>query len=87
MATPESAPSGGRFSASGSITARNDISACNDPYAQARTIQLSLGTVPGSTHIYPTRLTKVRGWAKSEILCYNVHNIQMGTQMAKLAML
>jgi len=31
MATPELAPRGGRFSASGSITIGNDTSACNDP--------------------------------------------------------
>jgi len=31
MATPESAPKGGRFFASGSITVENDTSACNDP--------------------------------------------------------
>jgi len=31
MATPESAPRGGKFSASGSITVGNDTSACNNP--------------------------------------------------------
>ncbi len=54
---------------------------------QTRTIQLSLGTVPWSMHKHSTRLTRVRGWAESEILCYNVHNVRMGVQMAKLAML
>jgi len=36
MATPESAPRGGRFSASGSITAGNETSTCNDPCVPGR---------------------------------------------------
>ncbi len=73
MATPKSAPRGGRFSASNSITVRNDTSAYSDPCALGGD-----GIVPGSMHIHPTRLAKVRDWVESEVLCYNVHNVQMG---------
>ncbi len=54
---------------------------------QTGTVQLSLGIVPGTTHIHPTRLARVRGWVKSQILWCNAHNIQVGAQMAKLAAL
>ncbi len=54
---------------------------------QAGTIQLSLGTVPGTMHIHPTHLAGVRGWAESQVPWYNAHNVGVGAQMAKLAML
>jgi len=54
---------------------------------QAWITQLPLGIVLGTMHIHPTCLAKVRGWAESEILCCNTHNIQVGAQMAKLATL
>jgi hypothetical protein len=52
---------------------------------QARTIQPPLGTIFGTTHIHPTRLAGVRGWAKIQVLWCNVHNVRVGAQMAKLA--
>ncbi len=33
---------------------------------QVRTVQLSLGTVLGTTHIDPTHLTWVRGWVETK---------------------
>jgi hypothetical protein len=54
---------------------------------QAGTTQLPLGTIPGTSHIHPTRLAKVRGWAESQVLWCNAHNIQVGAQMVKLAAL
>jgi len=32
---------------------------------QAKIVQPQLGTVSGTTHIHPTRLVGVEGWAKS----------------------
>ncbi len=54
---------------------------------QAGIVQLPMGTVPGTTHIHPTSLARAKGWAESEVLCYNVHNIRVGAQMAKSATL
>jgi hypothetical protein len=54
---------------------------------QAGTSQPLLGMVPRTTHIHPTHLIGVRGWAKSQVLWCNVHNVQVGAQMAKLAAL
>jgi len=51
------------------------------------TVQLPLGIIPRTTHIHPTRLAVVKGWAKSQVLWCNAHNIQVGIQMAKLATL
>jgi len=31
----------------------------------AKIVQPQLGTIPGTTHIHPTRLVGVKGWAKS----------------------
>jgi len=54
---------------------------------EAKTTQLLLGTVPGTTHIHSTHLTRVRGWAESQVLWCNARNTQVGAQMVKLAML
>jgi hypothetical protein len=54
---------------------------------QARTAQLPLGIVPWTTHIHLIRLTRVRGWADSQVLWCNTHNVRVGAQMAKLATL
>jgi hypothetical protein len=54
---------------------------------QARIVQRPLGTTLGTTHIHPTHLTWVRGWAKNQVLWCNVHNVQVGAQMAELAAL
>jgi hypothetical protein len=43
--------------------------------------------VPGTTHIHPTRLAGVRGWVESQVLWCNAHNVRVGAQMAKLAVL
>ncbi len=45
---------------------------------QAKTTQLPLGTVIGTTHIHLTRLIRVKGWAESQVLWCNVHNVQVG---------
>ncbi len=52
-----------------------------------RTVQSSLGMVLETTHIHPTHLAGVKGWVESQIPWCNAHNIRVGAQMAKLAML
>ncbi len=54
---------------------------------QARTPKLPLETTPGVTHIHPTRLVRVRGWAENQVLWCNMHNVEVGVRMAKLATL
>jgi hypothetical protein len=54
---------------------------------QVRTTQPPLGIVPGTMHIHPTCLIGVRGWAKSQVLWCNMHNVRVGAQMVKLATL
>jgi len=68
MATLKSAPRGGKFSTYGSITVGNDTLTCNDSCAPSEDAQLLLGIVLGTMHIHPTRLAKVRDWAKSQVL-------------------
>jgi hypothetical protein len=46
------------------------------------TTQSPLGTVLETTHIHPTQLARVRGWAKSQIPWCNTHNVQVGAQEA-----
>jgi hypothetical protein len=50
-------------------------------------VQLSLRTIPEITHIHPTRLAGVKGWAESQILWCNAQNVWVGAQMVKLAAL
>jgi hypothetical protein len=52
---------------------------------QAGIAQPSLGIVPGTTHIHPTRLIRVRGWAKSQVPWCNTHNVRVGAQEARAA--
>ncbi len=52
MATQESTPGGGRFSASGSIVARNGTSACNDPCVLSENYSTTTGN--GSWDKAPT---------------------------------
>jgi hypothetical protein len=54
---------------------------------QARTTQLPLGTIPGTTHIHPTHLTGVKRWVESQVLWCNTHNVWVGARMGKLAAL
>ncbi len=54
---------------------------------QARIVQPPLEMALGTTHIHLTRLVGVRGRAESQVLWCNMHNIQVGVQMAKLATL
>ncbi len=42
---------------------------------QVGTTQLSLGTIPGTTHIHSTHLARVKGWAESQVLWCNIHNV------------
>ncbi len=51
---------------------------------QVGIVQPSQGIVPETTHIHPTCPAGVRGWAESQVLCYNVHNVQVGARKAKL---
>jgi hypothetical protein len=83
----KSALGGGRFSASGSTTARMMPQLAATCAFQARTAQPPLRTVPRTMHIHPTRLAGVRGWAKSKVLWCNVHNVRVEVQMAKLVTL
>jgi hypothetical protein len=53
---------------------------------QARTAQSLFGTTPGIMHIHPTRLAKVRGWAESQVLWCNAHNVQVGAQVELAAL-
>jgi hypothetical protein len=73
MVIPKLALRGGRFSGNGA-------SACNDPYVLGRDCQSSLGMVPRTMHIFPTCLTRVRGWVESQVPWCNVHNVWVGTQ-------
>ncbi len=50
---------------------------------QARTTQPSLGMAPRTMHIHPTYLIGVKGWAESQILWCNVHNVRVGARMAE----
>jgi hypothetical protein len=61
MIIQESTLRGDKFFASDSTIIRNDASTCSDLCVLNEIIQSSLGTVLGTTHIYPTHLTKVRG--------------------------
>ncbi len=54
---------------------------------QMGTTQPSLGMVPETTHIHLIHLVGVRGWAESQVLWCNMHNIRVGAQMAKLTTL
>jgi hypothetical protein len=54
---------------------------------QARTVQLPLGTIPGTTHIHLTHLVGVKGWVESQVLWCNAHNIWVGVRMAELVAL
>jgi hypothetical protein len=54
---------------------------------QAQTAQPLLGMILRTTHIHPTRLAGVKGWAVSQVLWCNTDNIRVGAQMVKLAML
>ncbi len=54
---------------------------------QVMTTQPPLGTILGTTHIHLTYLAGVKGWAESQILWCNAHNVQVRTKMAKLATL
>ncbi len=54
---------------------------------QMRTIQPPLEMAPRITHIHPTHLIRVRGWAENQVLWCNMHNVQVGVWMAKLATL
>ncbi len=54
---------------------------------QAMTVQLSLETAFGTTHIHSTRLVGVRGRAENQMLWCNAHNVQVGVQMIKLVTL
>jgi hypothetical protein len=87
MATLESTPKGGKFSASDSITVRNDALACNNPCAPGGDYSTAIGIILGTMHIHLTHLAGVRGWAKSQVLWCNAHNVWVGVQMAELATL
>jgi hypothetical protein len=50
---------------------------------QAKTAQPPLGTVHGTNHIHPTRLTGVRSWAESQVPWCNAHNVRVGAQEAR----
>jgi hypothetical protein len=54
---------------------------------QAGTVQMSLGMILGTTHIHPNRLARVRSRAESQVLWCNTHNVWVGAQMTKLAVL
>jgi hypothetical protein len=47
---------------------------------QVGTVQSSLGIVSETTHIHPTGLARIRGWAKSQIPWCNVHNVRVGAK-------
>jgi hypothetical protein len=54
---------------------------------QVGTVQLLLGMAPKTTHIHPTCLAGVRGWAESQVLWCKVRNIRVRARMTKLAAL
>jgi hypothetical protein len=51
---------------------------------QARPTQPLLGMALKTMHIHPTPLVGVRGWAESQVLWCNAHNVRVGARMAKL---
>jgi hypothetical protein len=53
----------------------------------AEIVQPLLGMVIETTHIHLTHLARVRGWAESQVLWYNMHNIRVGVWMVELAAL
>jgi hypothetical protein len=87
MVTQESAPGSGRFSTSNLTIVGNNTSTCSDPCAPGKDYSTIFGMAPGTTHIHPTRLAWVRGWAESQVLWCNMHNVQVGVRMAKLVAL
>jgi len=52
------------------------------PALQSGTVQSSLGTVPETTHIHPTRLAGVRSWAENQVPWCNEHNVRVGAEEA-----
>ncbi len=54
---------------------------------QAGTTQPPLGMAFGTTHIHLTRLVGVKGWAESQVLWCNMHNVWVDAQMDELATL
>ncbi len=50
---------------------------------QSGTAQSSLGTVLETTHIHPTCLAGVRGWAKSQVPWCNAPNVRVGAHEAR----
>jgi hypothetical protein len=87
MATQESALRGGRVFTSSSIATRTTPQLATTRAFHTRIAQPPLGMVPGTTHIHSTHLAGVKGWAESQVFWCNVHNVQMGAQMAKLVTL
>jgi hypothetical protein len=43
-----------------------------------QTVQPLLEMAPGTMHIHPTHLVGVKGWAESQVLWCNAHNVQVG---------
>ncbi len=43
-------------------------------------VQLPLGIIPWTTHIHPTHLARVKGWAESQVPWCNEHDVRMGAQ-------
>jgi hypothetical protein len=87
MATQKSALGGGRFLAFGLIVIENGASSCSNSCTLGGDCSTAVGNSLGTTHIHVTCLAGVRGWAKSQVLWCNTHNIWVGTQMAKLDVL
>jgi hypothetical protein len=54
---------------------------------QVGIVQPSLEIVPKTTHIHPTCPIGGRGWAESQVICCNTHNVRVGAWMVELAML
>ncbi len=87
MATQALAPGGGRLFTSNSTILGNDASLAMTHALQAKIVQLPLEMAPRTMHIHPTRLVWVRSQAKSQVFWCNLHNVQVGIQMAKLTTL
>jgi hypothetical protein len=51
---------------------------------QVGIVQPPLGTVCGTMHIHSTCRAGVRGWAESQVLWCNAHNVRVGARMAEL---
>ncbi len=87
MATQESAPKGGRFFASNSTITGNGTSTCSDLCVLGEDYSIAAGNGSWENAHTSDLSSRVRRRVESQVLWCNAHNVHVGVQMAKLAML